>query len=78
MLRAYPRQSPPYGGRSANYDMSLDGQRFLMVRRKSLPKPTTIHQSNRLEQAARMGRANPALEPWRGPYGGAPLVMGSR
>jgi Tol biopolymer transport system component len=33
----------PYGGRSANYDVSLDGQRFLMVRRKNLPRPTTIH-----------------------------------
>ena len=33
----------PYGGRSANYDVSLDGQRFLMVRRKNLPQPTTIH-----------------------------------
>jgi serine/threonine-protein kinase len=33
----------PYGGRSANYDVSLDGQRFLMVRRKDLPQPSTIH-----------------------------------
>ncbi len=33
----------PYGGRSANYDVSLDGQRFLMVRRKNLAQPTTIH-----------------------------------
>jgi serine/threonine-protein kinase len=32
----------PYGGRSANYDVSLDGQRFLIVRRKPLPKPATI------------------------------------
>ena len=32
----------PYGGRSANYDVSLDGQRFLIVRRKNLPRPTTI------------------------------------
>ena len=33
----------PYGGRSANYDVSLDGQRFLMVRRKDLLQPRTIH-----------------------------------
>ena len=33
----------PYGGRSPNYDVSLDGQLFLMVRRKNLPQLTTIH-----------------------------------
>jgi Tol biopolymer transport system component len=33
----------PYGGRSANYDVALDGQRFLMVRRKNQPTLTTIH-----------------------------------
>jgi serine/threonine-protein kinase len=33
----------PYGGRAANYDVSLDGNRLLMVRRKNLPQPNTIH-----------------------------------
>ena len=32
----------PYGGRQANYDVSPDGRRFLMVRRKNLPEPTSI------------------------------------
>ncbi len=32
----------PYGGRSANYDVSNDGRRFLFVRRKNLPQPTAI------------------------------------
>jgi len=33
----------PYGGRSANYDVSPDGKRFLMLRRKNVPTPTAIH-----------------------------------
>ena len=32
----------PYGGRQANHNVSLDGQRVLFVRRKNLPQPTTI------------------------------------
>jgi len=32
----------PYGGREANYDVSPDGTRFLMVRRNNLAKPATI------------------------------------
>jgi eukaryotic-like serine/threonine-protein kinase len=35
-------QFAPFGGRQANYDVSLDGRRFLMVRRKNLPRPTAI------------------------------------
>jgi eukaryotic-like serine/threonine-protein kinase len=33
----------PYGGRSANYDVSPDGKRFLMLRRKNVPTPAAIH-----------------------------------
>ena len=33
----------PYGGRSADYDVSPDGTRFLMIRRKNIPSPTAIH-----------------------------------
>jgi len=33
----------PYGGRSANYDVSADGTRFLMLRRKNVPTPAAIH-----------------------------------
>lgn len=36
-------EAAPYGGRSANYDVSMDGRRFVMVRRKNLPAPRTIH-----------------------------------
>ena len=32
-----------FGGGSANFDVSLDGTRFLMVRRKEAAQPTTIH-----------------------------------
>ncbi len=36
-------ENVPYGGRCANYDVTPDGRRFLMVRRKNLPRPTEIH-----------------------------------
>ena len=31
------------GSRAANYDIALDGQRFVMVRRKNPVTPTVIH-----------------------------------
>lgn len=31
-----------FGGSSANFDVSIDGERFLMVRRRDLVHPTVI------------------------------------
>ena len=35
-------EMPNWGGSNANYDVSPDGQRFLMIRRKTIPTANVI------------------------------------